>query len=99
MKNFTVQYHIERSGDNGGCAILRGVVSADRPSASFAVGTLEVDGIELIPSSRLHFHAGRSSAELPEVRIYRPVAGRNYLFHLILNLPDGSVELDEVVLL
>ncbi len=97
MKNFTVQYNIERTEENGGCVILRGVVASDRPSAVFVVGTLEVDGIELVPSSRLSFSAGKSTAELPEVRIYRPLAGRVYLFHLVLNLPDGVVELDELL--
>jgi len=89
-ENFTVEYQLERRTEREcECVAVTPRVSLATGEQLLAVGSLEVDGIELIPSSKLLFLRERS-LEMPEVKVFRPVAGRRYSFRLTLRVGDGT---------
>ena len=81
---------------SGRFAKVVGRVSAPCGYAGMVVASIEVDGIELIPSARLEFGASADDVALPEFRIFRPIPDREYTVSLNLHLADGVRTLNSV---
>jgi len=98
-QQFSVEYCITRTPESGGGAEIVGRVRMADPAGMLAVASLEVDGIELLPSARLLFSANDDELKLPPVRVYRPLPGRNYFFRLVLRTAAGAETVETVLTL
>jgi len=98
-RQFIVEYRITRTPESGGGAEIVGHVRMAEPSGMLAVASLEVDGIELLPSAKLLFSSASEVLPLPPVRVYRPLPGRRYFLRLILRTAAGEETVEDVLTL
>ncbi|MEA4862625.1 MAG: hypothetical protein AB7F40_10745 [Victivallaceae bacterium] len=98
-QRFSVEYSITRTSESGGGAEIVGQVRMADPAGMLAVASLEVDGIELLPSAKLLFSNDNDELRLPPVRVYRPLPGRDYFFRLVLRTSCGNETVETVLTL
>jgi len=98
-QRFSVEYTITRTPESGGGAEIVGMVRMAEPTVLLAVASLDVDGIELLPSAKLLFSGADGSRRLPPVRIYRPLPGREYFMKLVLRTAEGEEIVESVLVL
>ena len=89
MTNININYHISHSTEHGDCATIVGQISPPEDGQKILVVSLEVDGIELLPSFRADFTSDSAPAELPEVKVFNPLPGRSYQFTLLVYEHDS----------
>ena len=95
--SFSAVYDIRYDENASGrfARVVPTVVAAEGHKG-MVIASLEVDGIELIPSARLEFSDG-NRAVLPEFRIFRPIPDREYGISLHLHLATGVETLKESI--
>ena len=95
---FNVDYHIEMTDTpSGPCAEVTACLTMLNPESTMIITSLEVDAIELVPSAKLNFSPDTPQCRMPKVKIFRPVAGREYCFSLFIHFAREITELKKNV--
>lgn len=96
--NFKVDYLVEMADTaSGRCAEITAELTMLDPEPAMIVASLEVDSIELVPSAKLNFSKDNPTGRMPKVKIYRPLAGREYNFSLFIHCSREITELKKTV--
>lgn len=88
MSKLEISYQIECSNDNPNCLEITGVITPPEDS-KLVVISLEIDGIELLPSHRIDFSNSQPNA-IPTVKVFNPIPNRLYTFTLVEYLSSGE---------
>ncbi len=98
-KSFTIRYQVTHTSENGDCAEIVGVVTP-LEGQKLLILSLEIDGIELLPSFRVEF-IDNSNVTLPAIKVFQPIAGRKYQVTLVEYADSSSTrhESEPLVLL
>lgn len=83
-----ISYQISANSENPNCLEITGVITPPEDS-KLVVISLEVDGIELLPSHRIDFSSNQPNA-IPAVKVFNPIPSRLYTFSLIEYLSSGE---------
>ena len=95
---FNVDYHIEMTDTpSGPCAEVTACLTMLNPESTMIIASLEVDAIELVPSAKLNFSPDTPQCRMQKVKIFRPVAGREYCFSLFIHFAREITELKKNV--
>ena len=93
-----VDYRVEMTETTSGpCAEITAVLTMRNPESAMIIASLEVDAIELVPSAKLNFSPDNPQCRMPKVKIFRPVAGREYGFSIFIHFAREITELKKSV--
>ena len=87
---FNVDYRVEMTETTSGpCAEITAVLTMRNPESAMI--------IELVPSAKLNFSPDNPQCRMPKVKIFRPVAGREYGFSIFIHFAREITELKKSV--
>jgi len=99
MINIRIEYQVIYTDEHNGCAEITGIISPTEGEQRLVVVSVEVDNIELLPSYRVDFSQSGTAAELPVLKVFNPLPGREYLVALLIYEHDEVRRLESTLVL